>query len=193
MAETACPSCGYGPLDAEADDCPKCSTRFAANPLYKRVQRAGGHGQRKDAVDLEATRTVLGALTGAVDAHPLPAAAVLVLSTAAWILRCVGFLTPLPQPTWPLVIAAAQMGVAMLLALVSGGPGKPLAQMLSIAQIAAGYLAGGSSVTRLGFTGAGVALLAMTLGEPGDIRRLIATGAAVAMLGFGVWGVVTAG
>jgi hypothetical protein len=190
MAETLCPSCGFGPIDDDVDECPKCSTRFAANPLFKRVRRAGGHGGRKDAQDLEATRTVLGGITSAVDAHPVPTAVVLALATVAWVLRCVGFLSDHPQPTWPLYIAAAQMGVAMLL-WVSAGPGKSLAQMLALAQIGVGYFAGGSAVTQLGYAGVGVALLAMTMAEPGHTRRLVSTGAAVAMMGFGLWGVAS--
>lgn len=187
-AETACPSCGFSPIPEGTETCPACSTQFALNPLFKRAARAGGQGVRKDEADLEATRTTLGGITGAVDAHPAPPAAVLVGCTFAWVLRAVGVLSDRPQAIWPLGLAAIQMGIAMLL-MVSAGPAKQLAQMVALAQIGAAYLAGGSPVAQLGYGGVGVALLVMTIGEPGDVRRWVATGAAAAMLLFGVWGV----
>lgn len=188
-AETLCPSCGFGPIEEGVETCPACSTQFAANPLFKRVRKAAGHGIRKDEEDIEATRTTLGGITGAVDAHPGPPAAVLIALTFAWVVRVVGVLSDRPQPVWPLGLAAVQMGVAMLL-LVSAGPGKPLAQMVGLAQIAAAYFAGGPAVAQVGYGGVGVALLLMTVGEPSDVRRWVAAGAAASMLLFGVWGMV---
>jgi hypothetical protein len=188
-AETACPSCGFSPIPEGVETCPACSTQFALNPLYKRAQRAGGQLVRKDSEDLEATRTTLGGITGAVDAHPALPAAVLVAMSFAWVIRAVGLLNDRPQAIWPIGVAAIQMGVAMLL-MVTAGPAKQLAQMVALAQIACGYLAGGSPVAQVGYGGIGVALLVMTFGEPGDARRWLGTGAAVAMLGFGLWGVV---
>jgi hypothetical protein len=79
-----------------------------------------------------------------------------------------------------------------MLLMVSAGPAKQLAQMVALAQIAAAYLAGGTPVAQVGYGGVGVALLVMTVAEPGDVRRWVGTGAAVAMLFFGVWGVVSA-
>ena len=189
-AETACPSCGFSPIPEGTETCPACSTQFAANPLFKRVRKAGGQGVRKDEEDLEATRTTLGGITGAVDAHPGPPAGVLIALALAWVIRAVGVLTDRPQPIWPLGLAAIQMGIAMLL-LVSAGPAKPLAQMIALGQIAAAYFAGGSPVAQVGFGGVGVALLVMTVGEPSDVRRWVGTGAAAAMLLFGVWGVAS--
>jgi len=188
--ETACPSCGFSPIPEGQETCPACSTQFAANPLFKRAYKAGGQGIRKDEEDIEATRTTLGGITGAVEANPVPTAAVLVGSTFAWVLRCVGILSDRPQALWPLGLAAVQMGVAMML-MVSAGPGKSLAQMVAVAQIACAYFAGGSPVAQVGYGGLGVALLVMTVGEPGDVRRWAGTGAAVAMLFFGVFGVAT--
>jgi hypothetical protein len=188
-AETLCPSCGFGPIPEGTENCPACSTVFAANPLFKRVRKAGGGGRRKDEEDLEATRTTLGGITGAVDAHPGVPAAVLIAMAFAWVARALGVLSDHPQALWPLGLAAIQMGVAMLL-LVSAGPGKPLAQLLALAQLGAAYLAGGSPVAQVGYGGVGAALLLMSAGEPSDIRRWVAAGAAVAMLLFGLWGVL---
>ncbi len=189
-AETLCPSCGFGPIPEGQETCPACSTQFAANPLFKRAAKAGGQGVRKDQADLEATRTTLGGITGSVEANPVPTAAVLVGSTFAWVVRCVGMLSDRPQALWPLGVAAIQMGVAMLL-VVSAGPARALAQMVALLQIASAYLAGGSPVAQVGYGGVGVALLVMTVSEPGDVRRWVGTGAAVAMLLFGVIGVAT--
>lgn len=186
--ETACPSCGFTPIPEGTETCPACSTQFAANPLFKRVRKAAGHGVRKDEEDLEATRTTLGGITGAVDAHPGPPAGVLIACTFAWVMRVVGVLSDRPQPVWPLGLAAVQMGVAMML-IASAGPAKQLAQMVAIAEVIAAWAAGGSPVAQVGYGGVGVALLVMTIGEPSDIRRWVGTGAAAAMLLFGAWGV----
>jgi hypothetical protein len=188
-AETLCPSCGAGPIPEDAETCPQCSTRFAANPLYRRARKAGGFNVRKDSVDLEATRTRLGGITGAVDAHPAPTAAVLAAATATWVARCVGLLADRPEPLWPLALAAVLLGVAMLL-MISAGPARQLAQLGAVAQLLSGYLAGGPPMARVGYAGAGLALLAMTVGEPGDARRWTAAGVAGVMLGAGVWAVV---
>src|SRR5438132_14084968 len=106
MAETACPSCGFSPLAEGSESCPECKTYFALNPLYRRSRVAGGHGVRKDEADLEATRTTLGGITDAVTANPLPAAALLIATALAWVLRCLGVLCDAPQPLWPLGTAA---------------------------------------------------------------------------------------
>lgn len=185
-AETICPSCGYGPLDDVAEDCPKCSTHFAANPLYKRARAGGGQFVRKDSDDLEATKTTLGGAKSAVEHHPLPAAGLLIGSTFGWVLRAMGVLSDRPEPWWPLGLAALQMGVAMML-VVSAGPGKELAQMLALAQIAVAFFAGGPTFAQLGFAGVGVALLVITVGEPSGPRRWVGTGAGAAMLLFGIW------
>ncbi|MBL8955542.1 MAG: hypothetical protein JNK82_32505 [Myxococcaceae bacterium] len=190
-AETLCPSCGFGPIPEGKDTCPACSTQFAANPLFRRAAKAGGQGVRKDQADLEATRTTLGGITGAVEANPVPTAAVLAGATLTWVIRCVGMLSDRPEPIWPLGVAAIQMGVAMLL-MVSAGPAKTLAQVMAVVQIGCAYLAGGSPVAQVGYGGVGVALLVMTVAEPGDVRRWVGTGAAVAMLFFGVFGVASA-
>jgi hypothetical protein len=189
-AETLCPSCGFGPIPEGTETCPACSTQFAANPLFKRARRAGGLGIRKDEEDMEATRTTLGGITGAVDAHPVPTAAILAACTFAWVARGVGVLSDRPQALWPLGLAAISMGVAMML-LVNAGPARVLAQMVALAQLAAGYYAGGSALAQVGYSGVGAALLVMTLGDPSDVRRWVGTGAALAMVVFGVVGVVT--
>ncbi|MBK7860680.1 MAG: hypothetical protein IPJ65_19175 [Archangiaceae bacterium] len=190
MAETLCPSCGQGPIPEDSEACPNCHTRFAENPLYRRARRGGGLHVRKDEADLEATRTTLGGITGAVDAHPVPTAVVLVAATFTWVVRCVGGFSGAPEPTWPLALAAAQMGVAMML-LVSAGPARSLAQMCALAQVACGYFAGGPTIVQVGYIGAGFTLMLMTFGEPGDARRWTATGASLAMLAFAVWASVT--
>jgi hypothetical protein len=189
MAETLCPSCGFGPIPEGSDDCPKCKTQFAANPLYRRSRVAGGHGHRKDEADLEATRTTLGGVTDAVTAHPLPSAAVLAGCAIAWIFRSAGIFSDVngAHPSWPFAVAAFQMGVAMLL-MVSAGPSRYLAQMMAIAQVASAYFVGGSIAAQIGFGGAGLSLLSMTIGEAGDIRRYMGAGAAIACLVVGVWG-----
>jgi hypothetical protein len=187
-AETLCPECGFGPIKDGLEECPKCHHHFTENLLYKRVRRNAGHGSRKDADDLEATGTTLGAITSSVVAHPLPTSILLGATAIAWVLRCTGVLSDAPEALWPFGLAALEMGVAMIL-MAGAGPAKALAPFMGLAQLGAAYFAGGGALARVGYGGVGVALLAMTLGEPSDFRRWMGSGAGAATLFIGIYGV----
>jgi hypothetical protein len=186
-AETLCPECGHGPIEEGEETCPKCHHLFAANPLYKRARKMGGAGVRVEEIDSEATRTTLGGITSSVVAHPLPTSLLLGAAAVAWVIRSAGILSDAHEPLWPFGLAAVQMGVAMLL-MAAAGPAKALAEMCALAQLASAYFVGGSPLARIGYGGVGVALLAMTLGEPSDFRRWMGMGAGLATLAIGVYG-----
>jgi len=186
-AETLCPECGFGPIKEGAEDCPECHHHFAANPLYKRARKAGGQGVRKDEVDIEATATTLGAITSSVVAHPLPTALLLGITAIAWVVRAAGILSDAHEPMWPFALGAAQLGVALLL-LAGTGPAKMTAELAALAQVLAAYFSGGHLLARVGFGGVGIALMAMTVGEPSDLRRWMGMGAGLATLVIGVYG-----
>jgi hypothetical protein len=185
--ETLCPECGFGPIKAGTEDCPQCHHHFAANPLYKRARKAGGPGVRKDQIDTEATATTLGGITSSVVAHPLPTSLLLAAAAIAWVVRAAGILSDAHEPLWPFALAALQMGVAMLL-IAGAGPAKALAELIAVGQVVSAYFVGGSPLARVGFGGVGVALLAMTIGEPSDFRRWMGMGAGLATLLIGIYG-----
>jgi hypothetical protein len=186
-AETLCPECGAGPIAEGAESCPKCGHEFAETPLFKRARRVGGQHMRVEEVE-EVTRTTLGGnITSAVVAHPLPTALLLAITAFAWVARSAGVLSNVREPVWPFGLAAAEMGVAMLV-MAAAGPATAFAEIIGLAQLGGAYFAGGSALARLGFGGVGLALLAMTLKEPSDFRRWMGLGAGLAMLVAGVLG-----
>ena len=132
--ETLCPKCAFSPIPAGAAKCPRCNEVFAFNPLYLRAQK-----ERNKGLDFEAT--LRGALTGAVSAHPGPAAAVLALGAALWLVRGAGMFVDLKEPTWLFGLAAFELcGATVLMANI--GPAKGFAQLLALVHIGVAFFLG---------------------------------------------------
>ena len=185
--ETLCPKCAFSPIPQGAEKCPRCNEVFAFNPLYKRAQRMMVDPQK--GLDFEAT--LRGSLTGAVSAHPAPAAAVLALGAALWLVRAAGLFVDLREPSWLFALAAAELGAATVL-MANIGPAKGFAQVVAVAHVIAAFVLGApQSPHTLASASIGVVVIAMTAGEPSQTRRtaglfagILCTAAAIASL---VW------
>lgn len=185
--ETLCPKCAFSPIPAGAEKCPRCNEVFAFNPLYKRAQKM--MVDKRVGLDFEAT--LRGALTGAVSAHPAPAATVLGLGAALWLIRGAGLLVDLREPTWLFVLAAFELCAATVL-MANIGPAKLFALVIAAVHIAVAFILGApASPHTLASASIGVVVIAMTVGEPSHGRRsaglvagFVCAGAALASL---VW------
>ncbi len=185
--ETLCPKCAFSPIPQGAEKCPRCNEVFAFNPLYKRAQAM--MVDKRVGLDFEAT--LRGALTGAVSAHPGPAAAVLAMGAVLWLIRAAGLFVDLREPSWLFALAAFELCAATVL-MANIGPAKLFAQLVSVAHIIAAFVLGAPmSPHTLASASIGVVVIAMTAGEPSHGRRsgglvagLACTIAAVASL---VW------
>lgn len=174
--ETLCPKCSFSPIPPGAEQCPRCHEVFAFNPLYLRSKKVMVDEQQ--GLDFEAT--LMGGLTGAVSAHPAPAATVLALGAALWLIRAAGLIIDLREPTWLFGLAAAELvGATVLMANI--GPAVLFAQGLGVVHLAAAFILGApQSPHTLASASIGVVVLAMTIGEPSRARRLGGLGAGVA-------------
>ncbi len=185
--ETLCPKCAFSPIPQGAEKCPRCNDVFAFNPLYKRAQAM--MVDKRVGLDFEAT--LRGALTGAVSAHPGPAAAVLAMAAALWLIRAAGLFVDLREPAWLFVLAAFELCAATVL-MANIGPAKHFAQAVAVAHIIAAFVLGApQSPHTLASASIGAVVIAMTVGEPSHGRRsgglvagLVCTVAAIASL---VW------
>jgi hypothetical protein len=185
--ETLCPKCAFSPIPQGAEKCPRCNEVFAFNPLYMRAQKMMVD-QRKG-LDFEAT--LRGGLTGAVSAHPAPAATVLALGAALWLIRAAGLFVDLREPSWLFALAAFELCAATVL-MANIGPAKLFAQAVAVAHIVAALMLGATlSPHTLASASIGVVVIAMTVGEPSQGRRsggliagFVCSAAAVASL---VW------
>ena len=185
--ETLCPKCAFSPIPAGAEKCPRCNEVFAFNPLYKRAQRL--MVDKREGLDFEAT--LRGALTGALSAHPAPAAAVLAHGAALWLIRAAGLFVDLREPSWLFALAALELVAATVL-MANIGPARLFAQAVAVAHLAAAFVLGAAhSPHTLASASIGAVVIAMTVGEPSAGRRsggllagLVCTAAAVASL---VW------
>lgn len=168
-AETLCPKCGFSPIPEGTEKCPRCGENFAFHPLYKAAQRK--MLGKLDAIDTEAT--LMGGLTGAVTAHPSPAAGVMALCALLWLVRASGLVVDLGDPVWLFALAAADLGAASML-MATVGPARSLVQALAVVQIAVAVLlapAGPWSPLALAFAAPGAVILFMTVAEPSGARR----------------------
>ncbi len=185
--ETLCPKCAFSPIPAGAEKCPRCNEVFAFNPLYKRAQRM--MVDKHKGLDFEAT--LRGALTGAVSAHPGPAAAVLGLCSALWLVRGAGLFVDLKEPQWLFGLAAFELCAATVL-MANIGPAKGFAQLIAAVHIGVAFVLGAAtSPHTIASAALGAVVFFLTLGEPSHGRRsaglvlgLVTAGAAFASL---VW------
>ena len=185
--QTLCPKCAFSPIAPGAEKCPRCNEIFAFNPLYKRAQKM--MIDPREGLDFEAT--LRGALTGAVSAHPGPAAAVLGLGAALWLIRAAGLFVDLREPAWLFALAAFELCAATVL-MANIGPAKLFAQAVALAHIAAAFVLGAAlSAHTLASASIGAVVLAMIAGEPSKGRRTAGLAAGVfctaAAVGSLVW------
>ncbi len=165
--ETLCPKCAFSPIPRGAEKCPRCNEVFAFNPLYKRTQRLMVDPQQ--GLDFEAT--LRGSLTGAVSAHPAPAATVLALGAALWLVRAAGLFVELHEPSWLFALAALELVAATVL-MANIGPAKGFAQVVAVAHVIAAFALGAPlSPHTLASASVGLVVIAMTAGEPSQTRR----------------------
>lgn len=167
--ETLCPKCGFTPIPERAEACPKCGDVFSFNPLYKAAQRRmiGKH----EALDYESTTR--GGLTGAVSANPGPAAAVLTLAAAIWLIRGAGLLVALREPAWLFWLAGAELVAATFL-MANLGPAALFAQAVAGLHVAVAFVLPGEqplALHTLLSALVGLIVIGMTLGEPSKGRR----------------------
>ncbi|MHB8877236.1 MAG: zinc ribbon domain-containing protein [Myxococcaceae bacterium] len=183
-SKTLCPACGHSPIPDGAESCPACHEPFAFLAMHKKGKKAFVD-RKHEAVEEEAT-TFGGSLTGAVSAHPGPAAAVLTVGAVMWFLRSGGVLAEYSEPAWTYGVVGLNLGPAKLLCQVG-----MLLQLGLAAFLADGEL---DNPRHLFFCAHAALVLVMVVGEPGVARRslglvlglLAAAGAVAAMAtGFG--------
>jgi hypothetical protein len=185
MPETLCPRCGYSPIPAGTEACPKCGEPFSFLPMYKRAQRKMVD-KRRDHEDIE--QTVFGGnLTGEISAHPGPIAALFFVGAAAWFLRAGGVLGTLSEPIWTYGLVLMDLVLGLLLVL-NAGPAKVLSQVGMLLQLAAaGFLARQAPLApvHLAYLAHAAVTFAMVVGEPSATRRYagLGLGSGVALLG----------
>lgn len=170
MAETRCPACAHSPIPAGAESCPRCDEPFNFLPMYKRGQR-----RFQDTVDeseVLVTSTAHGSLSGALSHHPGPATAALFLGALLWTARGLGFVGVEGEASLSFIVAGLDVVLALTL-LLNLGPVKVVVQAGMVLQLLfALYLAQGrNELSHLFFGLHALAVLAMTAGEPGAVRR----------------------
>src|SRR4051812_40613508 len=113
MAKTLCPSCGFSPIPHGASECPRCEEPFDFLQAHKkgRVKFV----DKNDDEEQEMT-SFGGGLTGAVTAHPWPAATVIAVGAVAWFFRAAGIFGA-PDPLWTYGIVLLNLIGALLLVI----------------------------------------------------------------------------
>ncbi|MFL5322308.1 MAG: zinc ribbon domain-containing protein [Myxococcaceae bacterium] len=174
MAKTICPNCGFSPIPHGASQCPRCEEPFDFLQTHKKAQKKFIDRNSDEESDVT---TFGGGLTGAVSAHPWPAAIVIALGAGAWFLRAAGMFGA-PDPFWTYAIVLLDL-VAALMLVINVGPSKMFAQGVTLLQLgAAAYLGRLSlqSVITVAFIAQALVAFTMVLGEPSPVRRYLSLG-----------------
>jgi hypothetical protein len=180
MAQTLCPACGFTPIAAGAEQCPRCGEVFAFLQTHKRAQKAFIDRAREG--DPPESTTFGGAVASAVTAHPFAPSVAFLCGAAIWFLRAAGILVDLNEPVWVFAIAVADLLVPVLI-IVNLGPAQLLAQLAAVGQLAVAVWLGRSDFANpvhLLFAGHAVVLAVLVTGEPGVLRRSLGLSMAVA-------------
>lgn len=174
MAKTLCPNCGYSPIPRGASECPSCEEPFDFLQTHKKGRNK--FVDKNDSGEGEMT-TFGGGLTGAVSAHPWPAAIVIALGAVGWFFRAAGLFTP-ADPPWTYGLVGLSL-IAALLLVINAGPAKMIAQGTALALLVSALYLGRfelASFVTLAFVLHATIAFSMVLGEPSPVRRYLALG-----------------
>jgi hypothetical protein len=161
MAQTLCPRCGYSPIPAGAERCPKCKQPFFEDD------------RKYENTSVTATRA--GGLTGSVTAFPGAILLALTVGALLWTIRGMGILGSLGDPQWVYGIAALQV-VAGIFLLTTSGPAKQAPALAGLLACAAAALCSAPWPVTVLCLAHGAGLVLGTIAEPAR-ARLTAGGA----------------